>query len=153
MIDAARDHQQRHQGREQTSFPAFRQSGIVLARNDSGSDRDRFDVLGIDSVVISPGDNLDAFKNRVALAGVTPDGEDHFGRFVVLLELVRAGALGLVCVSGVCPARVYVDDEDRQRHVIELPMIVVSESGYDTKTQGEQCATRFTICQVPVRRL
>ena len=51
MIDAARDHQQRHQGREQTSFPAFRQSGIVLARNDSGSDRDRFDVLGIDPEV------------------------------------------------------------------------------------------------------
>ena len=45
MIDTARDHQQRQQGREQTSFPAFRQSGIVLARNDSGSDRDRFDVL------------------------------------------------------------------------------------------------------------
>ena len=50
MIDAARDHQQRRQGREQTSFPAFRQSGIVLARNDSGSDRDRFDGLGIDAV-------------------------------------------------------------------------------------------------------
>lgn len=42
---------------------------------------------------------------------------------------------------------------DRQRHVIELPMIVVSESGYDTRTQVEQCATRFTICQVPVRRI
>ena len=44
MIDTARDYQQRKQGREQTSFPAFRQSGIVLVRNDSGSDRDRFEV-------------------------------------------------------------------------------------------------------------
>ncbi len=42
---------------------------------------------------------------------------------------------------------------DRGKHVIELPMIVVSESGYDTRTQVEQCATRFTICQVPVRRI
>ena len=44
MIGAARDYQQRLQDREQTSFPAFRQSGIVLVRNDSGADRDRFDV-------------------------------------------------------------------------------------------------------------
>ena len=42
---------------------------------------------------------------------------------------------------------------DRQRHVIELPMIVVSEAGYASKTQLEQCATRFTIRQVPVRRI
>jgi len=36
---------------------------------------------------------------------------------------------------------------DRRKHVIELPMIVVSEAGYASKTQLEQCATRFTISQ------
>jgi len=111
MIDAARDHQQRQQGREQTSLPAFRQSGIVLVRNDSGADRDRFDVLGIDSVVISPDDNLDAFKNRVALAGVTPSVGQHSGRFVVLLGPAAAGAIVTGCVSGVCVAKVKVRDE------------------------------------------
>ena len=44
IIDAVRDHQQRQQGREQTSFPAVRQSGIIRVRNDSGTDRERFDV-------------------------------------------------------------------------------------------------------------
>ncbi|MCX5676477.1 MAG: hypothetical protein NTX87_15865 [Planctomycetota bacterium] len=42
---------------------------------------------------------------------------------------------------------------DRRKHVIQIPMIVVSEAGYDTKQQTEQCETRFTIHQVPVRRL
>jgi len=42
---------------------------------------------------------------------------------------------------------------DRRKHVIQLPMIVVSEAGYDTKQQNEECATQFTIHQVPVRRL
>jgi hypothetical protein len=42
---------------------------------------------------------------------------------------------------------------DRRKHVIQLPMMVVSEAGYDSKQQFEQCATEFTIYQVPVRRL
>ena len=42
---------------------------------------------------------------------------------------------------------------DRRKHVIQIPMIVVSEAGYGSKRQLEQCTTEFTICQVPVRRL
>ncbi len=42
---------------------------------------------------------------------------------------------------------------DRQKHLIELPMVVVSESGYDTLTRQEQLATRVTITQFPIRRL
>jgi hypothetical protein len=42
---------------------------------------------------------------------------------------------------------------DRGKHVIQLPMVVVSEAGYDSKQQSERCATEVTIYQVPVRRL
>ncbi len=42
---------------------------------------------------------------------------------------------------------------DRRKHLIEIPMVVVSEAGYDSKEQVEQCTTKFTIRQVPVRRL
>ena len=42
---------------------------------------------------------------------------------------------------------------ERKRHVIRVPMVVVSEAGYDSKEQEELCATKFSIIQVPVRRL
>jgi len=114
FVDSARDFLARQHQQAQTGTPAAQHSGVVLVKNASGYDQDRFAVLGIDSPIITPTDNEDEFKNRVALAGVTPDGKDHFGRFVVLLEPVRSGALGRACVSGVCPAKVYVTDEDHQ---------------------------------------
>jgi hypothetical protein len=42
---------------------------------------------------------------------------------------------------------------ERRKHVIQVPMVVVSEAGYDSKEQEELCATKFSIIQVPVRRL
>ena len=86
FIDAARDYRQRQQGIAQQPTQAFRDSGTALVRNDSGADRARFEILGVDSVVVSPVDNLDAFKNTVVLTGVTPQQPTHLGRFVVLAE-------------------------------------------------------------------
>lgn len=42
---------------------------------------------------------------------------------------------------------------ERGRHAIQLPMLVVSEAGYDSRQQVEHCATEVTIHQVPVRRI
>ena len=36
MIDAGRDHQHSQRRQEQQASPAFRQSGIILVRNDNG---------------------------------------------------------------------------------------------------------------------
>ena len=51
----------------------------------------------------------------------------------------------------------HFDDLDkfvkRKKHVIEIPMLVVAEAGYHSTEQVEQCATKFVISQVPVRRL
>ena len=112
FIDAARFVRQRHNGFQQTG-DIFRQTGIVKVRNDSGADRARFDVLGIDSPVITPTVNLQAFKNDVALVGVVPAQAVHSGRFVILLEPLAAGAIGRGFCAGVCPARVQVDDIDQ----------------------------------------
>jgi len=81
FIDAARDFQGRTQGLAQAPAPAFRQSGIVLVRNDSGADRNRFDALGIDSPIITPTDNEDAFKNHVTLSGSMPPSFRRRGRW------------------------------------------------------------------------
>ena len=107
-MDAARDFQRRQRRWGSTSPAVASDSAIIIVRNDSGANRARFDVLGIDSPIFSPDDNLDTFKGRVALCGITPAVADHLGRFVVLLEPIKNGQLGAAQVSGVCPARITV---------------------------------------------
>jgi len=81
-------------------------TNVVQVRNDSGVDRDRVDVLGIDGPVIDPADNLPAFKNGIVLKGVTPSEPTHEGCFVVLLQPLADGRIGWGMVSGVTVAKV-----------------------------------------------
>jgi hypothetical protein len=114
FIDAARDFKTRQRSLARDVASDFSQTGIVPVRNDSGEDRYRFDVLGICGPVFPPAVSLTSFQNRVALAGVTPCEVAHLGRFVVLLEPIRAGRIGMACVSGVCVAKVTVEDPTHQ---------------------------------------
>ncbi len=118
FIDAALDHQHRqHSG--QTTSPARLASAntsasagnVVLIRNDSGQNRQRFEILGINAPVFLPTDHLEEFQRQVAIACVEPVIDEHADRFVILSEPVRAGAIGRAWVSGVCPVQVVVDDE------------------------------------------
>lgn len=111
FLDAARDFRARQQSRETQFQPTFRQSGIVKVKNGSGEDRNRFEILGIDRPIFTPTDNLDTFQNDVLLVGVKPDGEDHPGRFCVLLEPLKSDAIGLAVIAGVCPVRIDVQEE------------------------------------------
>ena len=85
--------------------------GIVKVRNDSGADRDRFDVLGASGVVFTPTDNLDGFKSQFVLTGIAPMVASHIGRFVVLQEPVADGKIGRAIISGATPVHLNVDDE------------------------------------------
>jgi hypothetical protein len=114
FIDAARAHMDSRQDRGQEPRAAFRSSGIVPIKNASGSDRSRFDVLGIDYPLFWPESDLDAFKNHPGFQGRVPSSIDHLGRFAVLLEPAPAGALARACVAGVCPAQVDVTDTAHQ---------------------------------------
>ncbi|MCK4625175.1 MAG: hypothetical protein KAV00_07690 [Phycisphaerae bacterium] len=111
FIDAARDFRARQHGRAQNAQQTFRSSGIVLVKNISGYDQDRFAVLGINSPVITPTDNEDEFKNRIALRGVVPAEDEHVGRFVILAEPLADGEIGRAFAHGVCPVKVNVEDE------------------------------------------
>jgi len=86
------------------------ESGIVLAKNTTEADLGRFDVLGIDGVLITPADNEAEFIGQTALAGVIPTA-DHAGRFVILLEPLAAGAIGRAMLQGVTRARLYVQED------------------------------------------
>jgi len=120
FIDTALDFQQRQRDQGRQPQRDFRQSGLVLVRNDSGADRDQFDVLGVDGPVIDPDTSAQNFKDRVALKGVSPTVADHIGQFVITAEPIKADAIGWAFASGVCQAAIIVDDEDTERHFAEV---------------------------------
>jgi len=108
FVDAAQDYQRRKLSQQSTGQSTSRDADMVLIKNGSGADRARFEILGINTPVITPTDNLDEFRNRVALSGVVPTAANHWGKFVVLAEPIRNGLLGQAWLSGVCPVKVDV---------------------------------------------
>lgn len=110
FIDAARDFQDRQRSSRRDAVREQRDTGIVLVRNESGADRERFDVLGIEGPIIERVDNEDEFKQRVALRGVLPSSP-HPGKFAILLEPAKDQAIVRACVDGVCVVRVRMVDE------------------------------------------
>jgi hypothetical protein len=108
FVDTALDYQKRKLSRQSTGRSSPRDADLVLVKNTSGADRARFEILGINTPVITPTDNLDQFVNRPALSGVIPTAANHWGKFAVLAEPIRNGALGLGWLSGVCPVKVNI---------------------------------------------
>lgn len=83
---------------------------VVLVRNDSGTDRARFDALALGAPLISPTTAPDTFAARVILAAGAPAGPAGPAGFCVLLEPAAAGAIVHAAVAGMTIARVKVSD-------------------------------------------
>jgi len=113
LIDVARDHLANRQNATRQPGMALPQPGVILTiRNDSGSDRDRFEVLGVDEPVFPPEDNTADMSRGPVMSCVTPADPDHLGAFVVLLEPIAAGAVGRAMVQGAVPVQVDFTDTD-----------------------------------------
>lgn len=111
FIEVAREFQDRQRSAQQRhAVHRPPDTGIVLVRNESGADRDRFDVLGIEGPIFTRAESEDTFRQRVALRGVVPTAA-HAGRFAVLLEPARDQAIVRACVDGVCIVQVRMVDE------------------------------------------
>lgn len=126
FIDAAVYFRQRTTTLGQGTQPGTPPAGIILIRNDSGSDRQRFDVLGISAPIITPATNLREFSNRVAMACVTP-ATSHEGKFVVLAEPIPAGKIGRAYASGVCPVQVNFAGSDASITQVDIS---AGQAGY-----------------------
>jgi len=120
FVDSARDYLQRRHGQGQQATPSGRHNCTIPIRNDSGADRERYEVLGIDSPIFDPASDEEAFKNTPALSAVTPAEDDHAGKFVVLLEPVAAGEIALGIAAGAVPVRLDVPDEDYPYRLAEV---------------------------------
>lgn len=112
FLDAARDFKERQRS---TTAPELAESPPyipVKIKNNSGADRDRFDVLGLGPPLFDPTDNIDEFKNHFVFSGVEPSC--HHGRFVVLTRSIPAGKIGEGVLWGVTPVKINVTTLDPQ---------------------------------------
>jgi hypothetical protein len=127
IIDS-RDVIGRHKNNLKSRVPLLQNTGgiVVLVKNDSGSDVDRFGVLGIEEPIILPDENENEFAMRVALRCVEPsEGEssgssdtDHRGKFVITAEPIANGKIGRAFVAGVCACK--LDDVTAEGDFAEI---------------------------------
>ena len=133
LIDVARDHLANRQNATRQPGMALPPPGVILAiRNDSGSDRDRFEVLGLDEPVFPPEDNTADMSRGPVMSCVYPVDPDHLGAFVVLLEPIASGAVGRAMVQGAVYVQVQIDDLDKA----DWADITDGECGHLTATAG-----------------
>lgn len=81
-------------------------TSIVLVKNNSGADVNRFGILGIDGPIITKTDNEQEFKRQVAVKGIAPAAGTHEGLFVVTLEPIKSGKIGRSVIDGVIQCQV-----------------------------------------------
>lgn len=87
---------------------------IVLIRNDSGGDRNQYDILGITGPAFDPVDRENSFLHspQIVLTAATPSAASHRGRFCVLLEPVKKDGLARACILGTVIAKIDVGSAD-----------------------------------------
>ncbi len=85
-------------------------SGLVLVKNNSGAERDRFDVLGLGEPMILPSANRSGFLKRIAFNGETPT-DQHSNKFAILLGPIQPGKTGWAIAESIVPCLINVTDE------------------------------------------
>jgi hypothetical protein len=88
-------------------------SCIITIKNNSGEDRDRFDVLQLDTPLITKAQNENEFKNRVAFNAVDYTG-DADETPVILMQPLADGQTGRGVILGATIANVEILDGDHK---------------------------------------
>lgn len=114
FIDAAADFRNRTAKFNQQSKSSFIDSNIVLIKNETGQDCDRFNIVGLGEPIISPDENLREFKKRVMFRGVVPNEELHGSKFAVLQEPVKAGHIARAIVFGNSIAKLQIENTEQK---------------------------------------
>jgi len=111
MIEAAKAHRRNQINFETEADRISNQSTVFPIRNNSGSDLDRFSILGIGEPVFDPEFHLNSFKNDIAFDGSTPD-DDHVGKFAILQEPANDGKIANACYGGVSVVRIDITNKN-----------------------------------------
>lgn len=151
------DHKHDRRGNRRQTPSIGRQPGTVIVKNNA-TDVDRFGILGVDDVVITPTENAEGFKEAGALIGILPDEDAHLGKFVVCHEPIPFGEYGRAVASGltVCQVsftkawhpRADVKDSDTTQLLSGLTgaaTILWKESGVGTKWAVVKIGNRYEV--------
>ena len=132
FVDAAAAHRRGRFGVGRTITRDAGQSVVVPIKNNSGADRSRYDVLGIDGPLFDPATYPDSYKERVTLKGITPATGTHEGNFAILLEPIASGEIGQAAIAGLSVVQVNVVDADAE--AFDFAEIKNATAGYLTKS-------------------
>jgi hypothetical protein len=84
---------------------------ICYVRNDTAFSCDAFTVLGLNGPVITRADNDVEFRNSITFKGITPDSDDHEGKYCILQEPIKSGKIGRAVFAGVTWAQLNITAE------------------------------------------
>ena len=116
FIDAARATRgQQALGAEADAFS--RQTTLAKVRNLTGSNRQRFSIVGLSQPIVLPADNEAEFLRQTTFDGVMP-ASGYEDRFAVLMEPLATSRIGVAAVAGVVPARVHFTAYDQDHAAI-----------------------------------
>jgi len=132
FIDAAIAHRRGRLGAGRTTGRHAGQNVVVPIKNNSGADRSRYDVLGIDGPLFDPATYPDSYKQQVALKGIAPALGTHEGSFAILLEPVADGGIGQAAIAGLTIVKVNVPDSAAE--AFDFAEIGDSQTGYLVKS-------------------
>ena len=107
FVEAAKAHINSQSGQDVGGSEVRLRNDLILVKNSSGDSRGQSEILGIDTPIILPIENLNEFQNRLAVVGVVPSAA-HAENFVILVEPIPSGRLGLGWISGVCQVKIEV---------------------------------------------
>lgn len=86
--------------------PSPLRPGEILVRNETGADRNQYDIVAFEEPVFTRDDNTYEFQERTLFKAIEPDAIDHFYSWGVLLEPLRENAIGRCLLQGITVAKV-----------------------------------------------
>ncbi len=87
---------------------------VISVKNNSGSDCEKYQILGIDDMVITPTVDLASFQSNPTVSGVTPTTADHYGKFVILSQAISSGNTGKGWIMGAVLVQIDITDADHK---------------------------------------
>lgn len=103
------------------ALPSGRETGQTIRRirNDSGEDRARGDVLGIDGFLYEPADSLNQFFREPTYIGSVPERPKHEGKFCILIEPCASGKIARAIFAGLAQVRLSASEGDKFADIID----------------------------------
>lgn len=81
--------------------------GVAQAYNDSGSDFQQFEIVGLQDILFSPTDNEPEFRDNFAFKIVAPTSS-HAAKFGVTLEPISYSSMGAIQLTGITVCKVNI---------------------------------------------